>query len=85
MISNDFVKPLLLSLEPWGEDYTLKVNETVEIIAKDCSEDFYFHIAPKTDYWAVYAEGSGNDYPRVYSNGIEVDCGYNRDLTDEIK
>jgi len=80
-IANRFNKPLVLSLEPWGEDYTLKIDEEVEIIAKDCSKDFYFSIVPHNDYMAVYAEGSGNDYPRVYSNGVEVECGYNRDLT----
>jgi hypothetical protein len=80
-ISNSLNKPLILSLEPWGEDYTLGIDEKVEIIAQDCSEDFYFHIVPHNDFMAVYAEGSGNDYPRVYSNGIELDGGYNRDLT----
>ena len=74
-------KPLLLSLEPWGEDYTLREKEEVEIIAEDCGADFHFEVVYETDYIAVYPGGSGNEYPRVFSNGVELDCGYNRELS----
>lgn len=67
-------------LEPWGEDYTLREDETVEIIAEDCEQDFYFHVVYEKNYIAVYAEGDHYAYPRVFSKGVELDCGYNRDL-----
>ncbi len=81
LISNNSNKPLLISLEPWGEDYTLKLKEEVEIIADDCEKDFYYHVVYENNYVAVYAEGKGNEYPRVYSKGVELECGYNRNLS----
>lgn len=86
VIANYSFKPLLVMLEPWGEDYTLKPKEQFEIIAEDCETDFYYSVSYENDYVAVYAEGgSGREYPRVYSHGSEVDCGHNRELTDKIK
>jgi len=81
VIDNNSDKPLTISLEPWGEDYTLRAKEAVEIITEDCGQDFHFSIVYEVDYIAVYAEGNDNEYPRVYKNGEEVECGYNRNLS----
>lgn len=81
-ISNDSDKPLLISLEPWGEDYTLLAKEEVEIIAQDCGDDFYYSVVYYDDFVAVYAEGGRrNEYLRVYIKGIELQCGYNREFS----
>ncbi len=77
LITNYSDKPLLMMLEPWGEDYTLLANEEFEIIAEDCEQDFYYNIVPTENCISVYAEG--NEYPRVYKDGVEIDCGYNRE------
>jgi hypothetical protein len=84
LITNDSDKPLLISLEPWGEDYTLVSKEEVEIIAGNCGEDFYFNVVYYNDFVAVYVEGGkGDEYPRVYSKGIELSCGYNREFSPD--
>jgi hypothetical protein len=79
-ISNNTKKPLLLSLEPWGEDYTLLEQEEVEIIADDCGENFHYQVVFHENFVAVWADG-GNEYPKVYKNGEELDCGYNREFS----
>jgi hypothetical protein len=85
VIRNGFENPLLLSLEPWGEDYTLLKNEEVEIVAKDCHENFYYNVCFENDYIAVWAEGGNrSEYPRIYKNGEELDCGYNREFSPKL-
>ena len=37
VIFNHTETPLALSLEPWGEDYTLLEREKVEVVAEDCA------------------------------------------------
>ncbi|HEY8562760.1 MAG TPA: hypothetical protein VIL74_20450 [Pyrinomonadaceae bacterium] len=84
LISNDSERPLLISLEPWGEDYTLLAKEEVEIIAADCPDDFHYNVVYYNDFIAVYVEGgSGNEYPRVYRKGVELKCGYNREFSPD--
>lgn len=80
-IRNRKKDPLLLSLEPWGEDYTLLKGEDIEIIAEDCDEQFYYSVDFDEYYAAVYAEGDNKAYPEVYKNGKELDCGYNREFS----
>lgn len=84
LIANYSDKPLLMMLEPWGEDYTLKPKEGFEIITEDCGADFYYSVSYENAWIAVYVEGgSRNEYPRVYSKGVELECGYNRELSPE--
>lgn len=84
LITNDSDKQLLILLEPWGEDYTLLAKEEVEIVARDCREDFYFNVVYYNDFVAVYAEGGkGDEYPRVYKKGVELKCGYNREFSPD--
>lgn len=44
VLINDTEKFLELSLEPWGEDYTLRDKEVVEVIAENCSENFFYSV-----------------------------------------
>lgn len=84
LISNDSDKPLLISLEPWGEDYTLMAKEEVEIIARNCQEDFHYHVVYYNDFVAIYVEGGkGDEYPRVYRKGVELNGGYNREFSPD--
>jgi hypothetical protein len=80
VVSNDSDELKTLMLEPWGEDYVMKPKDEFEIIEEDV-EDVYFHIV-YSDYIAVYVEGTGNSYPRVYQNGEELECGHNRELLE---
>jgi hypothetical protein len=77
-VENNSEKFKTLMLEPWGEDYGMMPKDAFEIIETEAEEDSYFHIAFEENYILVYAEGSGNIYPRVYQNGIELLCGHNR-------
>ena len=75
-------KPLILSREPWGEDYTLKPEEKFEISGEDCGDGFYYDVCCENDYIAVWADGGkADEYPGVYSAGVELQCGYNRNLS----
>lgn len=79
IVSNDFDKPKILWLEPWGADYTMMPNEEFEIIEEESTDDFYFHIVfSKNNDLLVWAEGSEVTYPIVSQNGKELDCGHNR-------
>jgi hypothetical protein len=85
VIENRFGKPMIVYLEPWGADYTLKEDEKFEIVAENCEEDFYFNIQFERNCIIVYPEGKSNpEYPLIYSNGVEIDCGYNRNLTENL-
>jgi hypothetical protein len=57
VISNHSGHPLLVMLEPWGEDYTLRAEEKVEIVAENRGEGFYYTDAYEIDHVAVYAQG----------------------------
>jgi len=84
LITNDSDKPLLISLEPWGEDYTLLAKEEVEIIARDCRDDFHYNVVYYNDFVAVYVEGGkGDEHPGVYCQGIKLQSGYNRDFSPD--
>ncbi|HMS42971.1 MAG TPA: hypothetical protein PKE69_22270 [Pyrinomonadaceae bacterium] len=78
VIENDSEKFKTLMLEPWGEDYGMMSKDVFEIIEEEEIEDIYFHIQFGEKYITVYVEGTSNSYPRIYQNGKELDCGYNR-------
>jgi hypothetical protein len=77
-ISNDRDSFVTLMLEPWGEDYGMFPKDEFEIVGEDADETCYFHIVYGEKDIQVYAEGKANYYPRIYQNGIELDCGHNR-------
>lgn len=79
VVSNDSDELKILYLEPWGEDYIMKPREEFEIIEED-TQDVYFHVQINNDCINVFVEGSGNSYPKIYSNGEWIQCGYNRKL-----
>lgn len=75
-VCNEFARPLIIWLEPWGEDYTLPPEEEVEIVAKDVDEAFHFMILMGEEV-KIYAEGQVVDIG-VYQNGRLLECGHNR-------
>ncbi len=77
IIENDSEIFKTLYLEPWGEDYGMNPKDKFEIIENEATENFYFHIVCNHDF-LVWAEGQNDAYPRVYKNGQELICGYNR-------
>jgi hypothetical protein len=68
-----------LWLEPWGEDYTLLPDETVEVVAKDAKKSFYFHVVNIVEGVQVYAEGTCGSVS-VFHNGKLLERGYNREV-----
>lgn len=77
IIENDSKNFKTLYLEPWGEDYGMNPSDKFEIIENEATENFYFHIVYNQDI-LVCAEGQNDAYPRVYKDGQELICGYNR-------
>jgi len=77
IIENDSENFKTLYLEPWGEDYGMNPNDKFEIIEKEATDDFYFHIVCNQDI-LVWAEGQADAYPGIYKDGKELVCGHNR-------
>lgn len=75
-ITNRNPAPLTLWIEPWGEDYTMRPGEVLEVVAEDLSEAFYFHFVYSEDGIQAYAESCGE--VRVYQNGTALQCGHGR-------
>lgn len=48
-VSNNFLEPITLWLEPWGADFGMMPEDEFEIIAENADEDFYFHIVFNKD------------------------------------
>ncbi len=76
-ITNNFPKPIILWLEPWGEDYGMMPGDEFEIIPIDAGEDFHFHLAFTDKDIRVYVEGQAL-YAQIYHNGKIIECGHNR-------
>jgi hypothetical protein len=64
-------------VEPWGEDYTLRPGEQLEIIARGGASPPWFHVVESDGVTSVYVEGDGEDFA-VWQDGRRIECGHNR-------
>ncbi len=70
-------------LEPWGEDYTVLPRHSLEFRQQDADEGFYwgFHMVDvdgEGPCGQLYVEGSRGAWVRVFEDGSEVRCSFNR-------
>jgi hypothetical protein len=71
--------PLVLSIEPWGEDYTFRSNATIEVRAWNSGAEppwFHLHLHPLA-VWMVYPENAEGF--AVFEGGVRVECGHGRE------
>lgn len=77
--TNDRTKPHVVWVEPWGEDYTMLPKDECVVLAER------IEASEKPCYWLVETEGNTQvyceqlDYPKVTINGVQVQCGHNRE------
>ena len=72
-------RPLILSLEPWGEDYTFAPDRTATILARGAGPE-----APWFSVWSaddgvtfVSIEGEVAEW-EVWDADVRVECGHGR-------
>jgi hypothetical protein len=75
-VTNDHKTPVTLWIEPWGEDYTLLPNETVDLVAEAYSEEFYLHWVVSEGKILIYAEGDQAASVSVHQAGNRLQCGH---------
>jgi hypothetical protein len=68
--------PVLVAVEPWGEDYTLMPGEHMEIHAYGRKGTPWFHVVGWDDSLQVYCEDT--DSFKVVQRDVELKCGHKR-------
>lgn len=84
VFTNNTNQPLLLILQPKGEDFTLLAGEEVEIITEDCEKTFYYWFNLKNNSLEIWGEGDIEACPSFYINGLELSSGHNREFNPFI-
>ncbi|MFZ6799533.1 hypothetical protein [Undibacterium sp. Di24W] len=68
--------PLVIVIEPWGEDYSLMPGEQLELLAYGRNGTPWFHVVEWDDSSQVYCEDA--DSFKVVQQNVELKCGHNR-------
>ena len=79
VIENDTDRPRIVWAEPWGEDYTLRPKEALEVIARDGSQALWFQVIEYNEGCQVYIEGSNCNHD-VLQEGKAIHCGHLRQV-----
>jgi hypothetical protein len=80
-IANSSDTLITLWVEPWGEDYTLFPQESVDVVAEECSAGFYLHWSISEGKIIIYAEGDQDAVISVYQQGKRLECGHHRGVS----
>jgi len=75
-VSNRRTAPHVVSVEPWGHDFTLLPGEELEIIAFGDDVVPYFHLVEWDGTSQVYCEEAVTF--QVLQAGEQLKCGHNR-------
>ena len=70
---------LELSIEPWGEDYTLRAGKQIKVVAETESVEpprFHVHVH-QPGVFMVFIEGPVVAF-QVFEDGVPVNCGHGR-------
>lgn len=78
-IENNTDRPRIVWVEPWGEDFTLRPKEELEILARDGSEPLWFQVIEYNEGCQVYIDGSNCHYD-VRQEGQVIQCGHQRQV-----
>ncbi len=75
-VRNSRDQPHVLWIEPWGEDFTLKPGEELELFAYSDSHLPWFELVESDGASAIYCEKTSEF--EVFQNGVRLECGHNR-------
>jgi hypothetical protein len=79
-LTNRHKSPMVVYIEPWGEDYTLLPDEAVQLLPIGNSCASYLNWVQNADGCIqVYAEGDCTSIV-VYQDGTELSCGHQRQV-----
>ena len=76
-ITNDGSKPIILYVEPWGRDYTLLPQDTLDLVMESASSNSHFHVQYGHSSLTVFAEGDPIEVS-ASQDGKVLDVGHNR-------
>lgn len=77
--NHDKLRPRVVIIEPWGEDYTLRPGEAIEIVVSG-DAPAWFNVAEHEGATGIWIEGGGSEFI-VMQDGQQVVCGHNRVVT----
>jgi hypothetical protein len=71
-----------VTLEPFGEDFTLRPKEMLTFVPIAPGPDFYFHCAAgEPGFVALWREGHEKGVAVYTEDTVQVNCGYQRELS----
>ena len=73
---NSRKRPHVISVEPWGEDFTLLPEEKLEVVAWGNSENPHFTAVESEDGTQIYIDGAQEF--AVNQDGKRIECGHKR-------
>jgi hypothetical protein len=68
----------VIYIEPWGEDYTLRSGESIEVVVIGKTGLPWFAVVESDEAMRVYVEGDRDVDFTVWQGGALVQCGHNR-------
>ena len=77
-VRNDGKSSRVIYIEPWGEDYTLRRGESMEVLAIGKTASPWFAVVESEEGMQVYVEGDRGVDVTVWQAGVQVHCGHNR-------
>jgi hypothetical protein len=77
-VINSRSSPFTVWVEPWGEDFTLLPEEDLTVFAKSPAKEPCFALVQLESGVQVYVEGQDIVDFSVIQDGIELECGHNR-------
>ena len=75
-VSNSRGQPQVIAVEPWADDFTLLPGEELVILAFGSAETPWSHVVEWEGATQVYCEETSEF--KVVQNGVELQCGHNR-------
>ena len=79
-LSNNRPKPLTVYSEPDGADYTLTMNESLDVRVSPSTEGFSLEICFGEEYAQVFASGKRAFDIGFFQKTKRLECGHNRHL-----
>jgi hypothetical protein len=79
VIENNTDRPRIVWVEPWGDDFTLRPKEGLEVVARNGSESLWFQVVEYNEGCQVYIEGSLCNHD-VWQDGQVIHCGHQRQV-----
>jgi len=77
-VRNEMKISRVIYIEPWGQDYTVRSGESIEVVAIGKTALPYFTLVESSEAVQVFVEGDRDVDFTVWQGGVQVKCGHNR-------